>query len=223
MIGFNAQAVEKATKEIQKLIENNERLQKAKPDANDFLLSHKYPKNGAVITVLDVILQRGMLWNTVEKRFDEFAETYPEINFKELLILINKNEEEFKVKWLFNNNQKLKSLKILLSNLLEFKLRKNSILDWDALITWEKEYTQNFYPDFNKDPVVGKIPGIAFVTVQYFRMRCGRRTIKPDGHIKERLAEWGIKENDDVLIVENFEKIANNLNIDAMILDQLLW
>jgi hypothetical protein len=117
-MGFDAQAIEKATKEIQKLIENDERLQKAKSEADDFLLSHKYPKNGDVITVLDIVLQRGMLWDRVEKRLDEFAETYPEIDFKELLTLINKNEEEFKVKWLFSNSQKLKSLKILLCLLL---------------------------------------------------------------------------------------------------------
>ena len=75
------------------------------------------------------------------------------------------------------------------------------------------------------DTYVGAVKGIGIALFCYLRMRAGADAIKPDTRVRASLQRLGftLPENDAAALLVTASVLANELGINRLVLDQLLW
>lgn len=173
----------------------------------------------AVLVCLDAVLSINRKYYTfVVPRITYFQNKYPDImTLEDLSKLIESvGIDEFKDCWNYNHPDRVRMLYNLCNRFIEianlYKCR-NELL---SLRRWASQSSIKDYNDFN-------VTGIGFTTFQYIRMLLGANTVKPDVHIKNKIAEIVGKKVNDKYAVELFETACNELKLNVADVEHYIW
>ncbi len=119
------------------------------------------------------------------------------------------------------NNRRVWHAAIDISRVLSgVKESKGFESDFDALRYWAERAN---HKEWKKDDI-GRINGVGLITFQYLRMQAGIDTSMPDKIIK-RVAEreFGVHANDDLLFIEEMERLSKEIGYSQILLCWAIW
>ncbi len=119
------------------------------------------------------------------------------------------------------NNRRVWHAAIAISRVLSGIKEDNELdSDFDALRYWAERANHKEW----KNDEIGRINGVGLITFQYLRMQAGVDTSMPDKIIK-RVAEreFGVHANDDLLFVEEMERLSKEIGYSQILLCWAIW